>query len=132
MKSSLTKWSRPLLAAALLLASQWALALTIKPFDAATLGQLQKEGKPVVVDFHADWCPTCKNQSLALEELKADPELANHTVLIADYDNVKDLRKAMKVRSQSVMVVFKGEQEVARVTGQTRAAEIKAIFVKAQ
>ena len=63
-----------------------------------------------MVDFHAHWCRSCKNQSLTLEELKANAEWANHTVLVAAYDNVEDPYKPMKVRSQSVILVFKSEQ----------------------
>lgn len=123
---------RTLIGATLLTASAWALALTVKPYSAAELAGLQQAGKPVAVHFHADWCSTCKNQARALEELKADPQLQAMTVLVANYDNEKDLRKSLKVRSQSIMVVYKGAQEVDRVNGQTRAADIKSAFVKAQ
>jgi len=85
----------------------------------------------VVVHFHADWCSTCVAQAKSLEALKADPQLKSVTVLIADYDKEKELRKTMKIRSQSVMVVFKGPQEVTRLAGQTQAADIKAAFLKA-
>lgn len=131
-RSPLKSLLRTTLGAVLMTASAWALALTVKPYSADELAALQQAGKPVAVHFHADWCPTCKNQARALEELKADPQLDDMTVLVADYDNVKDLRKSLKVRSQSVMVVYKGAQEVSRVNGQTRAADIKAHFVKAQ
>ena len=123
---------RSLIGAALMGASAWALALTVKPYSAADLAGLQQAGKPVAVHFHAEWCSTCKGQERALNELKADPQLDAMTVLVADYDTEKDLRKAMKVRSQSIMVIFKGTQEVGRINGQTRAADIKSAFVKAQ
>lgn len=128
----LTTSLRTLIGAALMTASALALALTVKPYSAAELASLQQAGQSVAVHFHADWCSTCKNQARALDELKADPQLQAMTVLVADYDNEKDLRKSLKVRSQSVMVVYKGSQEVTRVNGQTRAADIKAEFAKAQ
>jgi thioredoxin 1 len=123
---------RAFVGTAFLTASAWALALTVKPYSEAELASLQQAGKPVTVHFHAEWCPTCKNQAKSLEELKADPGLRDMTVLVADYDNVKDLRRSLKVRSQSTMVIYKGAQEVARVNGQTRAADIRAELVKAQ
>lgn len=119
------------LTAILLVASNWAAALELKPFSAAELSTLQQQGKPVAVHFHADWCSTCVAQSKSLDTLKADPQLQAVTVLIADYDKEKDLRKSMKVRSQSIMVVYKGQQEVTRVNGQTRAPEIKSALAKA-
>ncbi len=118
-------------AACLITLSTWATALELKPFSATELNSTKQQGKPVAVHFHADWCSTCVSQAKALEALKADPQLKGMTVLIADYDKEKDLRKSMKVRSQSVMVVYKGAQEVSRVAGQTQPQEIKAAFLKA-
>lgn len=133
MRTSLvSSTARALIGATLLTASGWVLALTIKPYSAPELTSLQQSGKPVAVHFHADWCPTCVNQARALDELKADAQLKEVTVLVANYDTEKDLRKSLKVRSQSVFVVYKGAQEVTRINGQTRAAEIKAQLVKAQ
>jgi len=119
------------LAGCLLAAGSWASALDLKPFSQAELATIQQQGKPVVVHFHADWCSTCVAQSKTLDTLRSDPQLTTLTVLIADYDKEKDLRKSMKVRSQSVMVIFKGPQEVGRLAGQTRAEDIKAAFLKA-
>ncbi len=119
------------LAALLMAWSAWVSALELKPYSAAELSSMQQQGLPVVVHFHADWCSTCAAQARSLDALKADPELQGLTVLVADYDKEKDLRKSMKVRSQSVMVVFKGSQEVSRLAGKTRANDIKAAFSKA-
>ncbi len=128
---NLTHTLKLAVAASLMTLSTWASALELKPFSATELSTLQQQGRPLAVHFHADWCSTCVNQAKSLEALKSDPQLQGMTVLVANYDQEKDLRKSMKVRSQSVMVVFKGAQEVTRVNGQTRANDIKAAFVKA-
>lgn len=113
---------RPLLsviaAAALSLAAGFAHALDIQPYSAERLSAAQKAGKPVAVHFHAEWCSTCKAQEKALNALKAEPGL-DLTLLVADYDKEKDLKKQYKVRSQSVLIVFRGEQEKARLAGET-------------
>lgn len=119
------------LATLLMTVSAWAAALELKPYSAAELGALQQRGQSVAVHFHADWCSTCAAQAKSLETLKTDPQLQGMTVLVADYDQEKALRKSMKVRSQSIMVVFKGAQEVTRVNGQTRAQDLKAAFLQA-
>ena len=119
------------LTAGLLALSTLASALELKPFSQSELSAVQQQGRPVVVHFHADWCSTCVAQAKSLEALKADPQLKAMTVLVADYDKEKELRKSMKIRSQSVMVVFKGSEEVTRLAGQSQATDIKAAFLKA-
>ena len=58
-------------------------------------------------------------------QLKTEPDL-DITLLVADYDQEKDLRKTMKVRMQSTLVVFKGSEEKARLAGDTAADKIRA------
>jgi len=106
-------------------------ALELRPFDTAALSALQGAGKPVAVHFHAEWCPTCVNQKRSLEQLKADAQLKDMTVLVADFDNEKDLRRQLKVRSQSVLVVFRGKDEVARSAGETKPEQLRQALAKA-
>jgi thiol:disulfide interchange protein len=119
------------LALSLLGISGGADALEIQDYDAATLAGLQNAGKPVALHFHADWCPTCVNQSRALNQLKAAGHLQGMTVLVADYDKEKDLKRQHKVRSQSVLIVFKGTAEVARSAGETQPEALSLALAKA-
>ena len=116
---------RPLLATALVAATGLVQALTVQPFTAQALADAQAAGKPVAVHFHADWCPTCKQQEKAIAQLKTEAGL-DITLLVADYDKEKDLRRALKVRSQSTLVVFKGKDEKARLGGDTAPEKIRA------
>ena len=116
--------------AAGLLAATWAQALTLAPYSAQALAEAQQAGKPVAVHFHADWCGTCKTQEKSFAQLKTEPGL-DITVLVADYDKEKDLRRAMKVRSQSTLVVFKGAEEKARSGGETDPAKLRAALKSA-
>jgi thioredoxin 1 len=111
-------------AAAVLCSATWSQALEVKPFTAAALAQAEKAGEPVAVHFHADWCPTCKAQTLMLNKLKAEPGLTI-TVLVAEYDNQGDLKKRFAVRGQSTLVVLKGSKEVTRLVGDTSAEGIR-------
>lgn len=119
------------LAASLLGMASVAQALEVRPFDGATLASLQGAGKPVAVHFHADWCPTCVNQSRSLDQLKAGGQLQGMTVLVADYDKEKGLKRQHKVRSQSVLIVFKGSTEVARSAGETKPEQLRQALAKA-
>ena len=118
------KFSHWLLSAALLVAATTAQALEIKPYTGAALADAQKAGKPVALHFHADWCPTCKAQEKSLAVLKAEPGL-DVLLLVADYDTEKALKTRFKVRSQSTLVVLHGDQERARLVGDTSADAIR-------
>lgn len=115
----------------LLVLSPAVFALDIQPYSADRLAQLQSAGKPVAVHFHAEWCGTCKTQEKALQAIKAEGSVPQVTLLVADYDKEKDLRRKMKVAAQSTLVVFKGGSEVARVGGETATDKLKAALVVA-
>lgn len=116
---------------ALLALAPAAYALDIQPYSADRLAQLQSAGKPVAVHFHAEWCGTCKTQEKALQTIKAEGSVPQVTLLVADYDKEKDLRRKMKVAAQSTLVVFKGSNEVARLGGETATDKLKAALVVA-
>jgi len=115
--------AKTLVATALAAAAGLAQALDIQPYSDTALAQAQTAGRAVAVHFHAEWCTTCKQQEKSLAALKA--EGMDVTVLVADYDKEKDLRKRLNVRSQSVFVVFRGTQEKGRIVGETRIERIR-------
>jgi thiol-disulfide isomerase/thioredoxin len=118
------------LGAALALAVPIAQALDVVPYSASALAAAQKAGEPVVLQFHATWCPTCKAQDKVFDSLKSDPAL-KLTLMQADYDTEKALEREMKITAQSTLVVFHGPTERARVVGETDPARLKAVLSKA-
>jgi thioredoxin 1 len=117
--------------AATLLASSYSALAGSMAFDQAAFDKARMEGKPVAVQFHASWCPTCKTQTGVVAQVMAEPRFKDLTVFIADYDNSKALKQQLKVTQQSTFVVFKGEKEVARSTGQTSKDAIAQTLGKA-
>lgn len=101
------------------------------PFETAKFDALNKEGKPVLVAIHADWCPTCKAQDPIVSELLKTPELQGITALRVDFDKQKDAVKRFKVQYQSTLIVFKAGKEVGRSTGDTKKDGIAALLKKA-
>lgn len=118
---------RFILGTVLLSAAVLAHALDIQPYSADALAAAQKAGKPVALHFHAEWCSTCTTQAKALQKLKAEPGL-DLTVMVVDYDNEKALKQRFKVRSQSVFVVLRGEQERGRSSGETSPDAIRTVL----
>ena len=92
---------------------------TMDAFKAA-----QKDGKSVLVDVWASWCPTCKAQGPILKSVLAKPQNKDVVLMRVNFDTQLDVLKSFKVQSQSTLIMFKGSQEVARSVGDTDAASI--------
>jgi thioredoxin 1 len=108
------------------------LASAAEPYTDKRFAALTGAGKNVVLDVHADWCPTCQRQQPVLLKLVEAAPYQEFQVLVVDYDDQGDVRKRFKVPSQSTLVVFKGATEVARATGITDSAQIAALLDKAR
>ncbi|WP_296508193.1 thioredoxin family protein [Rhodoferax sp.] len=108
-----------------------AFALDIQPYTPQAFADLQQAGKPVALHFHADWCPTCRAQEKVFNQWKGDTTVPG-TLLVANYDKEKDLKKQYGVRSQSTVIVFKGSMETARLGGATDPATLRTALQSAQ
>ena len=107
-----------------------AMAGDIKPFSQQEFDQLTHEGKPVVLDISASWCPTCKAQKPIIEGLMKQPAYKDVTLLAIDFDSAKPLLKKFKVSMQSTLVGFKGEKEVGRSVGDTTPEGLEGLIKK--
>lgn len=116
----------------LALSSMMSLAMAgdIKPFDQSAFDRLAQEGKPVVLDISATWCPTCKAQKPIIDGLMKQPAYKEVTLMTLDFDADKPILKKFKVTMQSTLVAFKGDKEVARSTGDTTPAGLEALVRK--
>ncbi len=115
---------------ALGLAAHTASALDIQPYTPQALAAAQKAGKPVALHFHADWCPTCRAQEKVFNSLKPDTSL-DLPLLVVDYDKERALKQSLKVRTQSTLIVYRGEKETARLAGDTDEARLRAALKSA-
>lgn len=102
-----------------------------EPFDDAAFAQAQKDGKPILIDIFAAWCPTCRAQKPILEQLTAKPEFKDLLVLVVDFDTQKDAVRAFKATSQSTLIAYDGESETGRTVGDTDPASIEALLKSA-
>ena len=101
------------------------------PYEKAAFDRAVAAGEPVIVQFHADWCPTCRAQAPIVSELLGQAKLKPVKFFIADFDKERALKTALNVSAQSTFVVFKAGKEVTRSTGVTQRAGIEAVFDQA-
>lgn len=107
-----------------LLSIKLAAAAVGQPFTQPHFEALQREGRPVLIWFHVDWCPTCRTQDKILTELLALPELRGLTVLRVDFDHQKPVVRAFNAVRQSTFILFKGGKELGRSLGGTYREDI--------
>lgn len=126
---------RPLLlaivASVTLLGALPASAAEWKPFDAAAFATAQKEGKSILVDIFAAWCPVCRAQNPILVQLTREPKFKDLVVFKVDFDSQKADVRALKAQSQSTLIAFKGETEKGRTVGDTNEKSIAALVESA-
>ena len=99
-----------------------------KDFDAAAFAQAQKDGKPILVDVFAAWCPVCRAQNPILTQLTREPKFKDMVVFNVDFDNQKDALRALNAQRQSTLIVYKGEKETGRSVGDTNPGSIEALL----
>jgi len=106
-------------------------AVEVKPYDAGAVAAAVAAGTTVVLDFHADWCGTCRRQAAVLAELAGDSELAGVVVFKVNFDTANDLKAHYNVKKQSTMVKIGPDGEIDRIVGQTGRSQIRSFLARA-
>jgi thiol:disulfide interchange protein len=88
-----------------------------RPFSRARLAELRQAGNTVMVDFSADWCPTCKfNLATAIETRRVKKLVEKNRVvpLLADWTDgspeIKQMLESLESRSIPVLAIFPGSE----------------------
>lgn len=104
-----------------------ALAETATPFTTAAFDAAKAEGKSILVEISAPWCPTCKAQKPILADIKGKPDFGPLVIMEVDFDSQKDVVRALGAQMQSTLIAFKGTTETGRSVGDTDPASIEAL-----
>ena len=64
----------------------------------------QRTGQTVLVDVHADWCLTCREQVPSAEATSRDPAVSRLVILKLDCDGQATERRALGVTKQSMLI----------------------------
>jgi len=100
------------------------------PFTDEAFKAAQVSGSPILIEIHADWCPTCKAQQPILDKLTSEPKFKDLKIFRVDFDSMKPQVKAFGAQMQSTLIVFKGTTEQGRSVGDTKEDSIAALLDK--
>jgi len=100
------------------------------PFSAEAFKAAQASGSPILIEIHADWCPTCKAQNPILDKLTSNAKFKDLKVFRVDFDAMKPVVRQFGAQMQSTLIVFKGSAEQGRSVGDTKEASIEALLDK--
>lgn len=103
-------------------------AVEYRSFTSEAFAQAQAAGRPILVEVHADWCPTCRAQAPAIRRAAAASEFGDLIVFTLDFDRQTSERRALGVRAQSTLIAFNGAAETARSVGETDPGRISALL----
>lgn len=99
-------------------------SLTSETFDQV----IGNAGKPVLVDFWAEWCGPCKMLAPILDQI-AEQQDGAATIAKVDIDAHPELAERFGIRAIPTLIVFKDGQPVTTITGVKSKAFIEAALV---
>ena len=103
-------------------------AVTEVKFTPAAFAKAQAEGKPVLIDVAAWWCPVCLSQNRTIKRITANPAYNKLTIFKINYDSQKPEWQSLGVAKQGTLIGFIGKREVARVAFETDEAKIGGLL----
>ena len=77
----------------------------------------KSSGKTVVVNSYEVWCGTCNKQTKILDQ--AEKEFTDIVFLSYEQSKNKDIAQKLDIKFWTTIVVYKGDNEIARIVGQT-------------
>ena len=85
-------------------------------------------GKTIVINSYEVWCGTCSKQTKILNQ--AEKEFKDIIFLSYEQSNNKDIAQKLGIKFWTTIVVYKGDNEIARIVGQTDKETIYSAIQK--
>jgi thioredoxin len=95
--------------------------LGVRPADLGAL--IAQSAKPLLVEFWAPWCGTCRLMAPSLTRLRAEHGDAVEVVTL-NVEEGQDEARAHNVLSLPTVIVFRGGSEVKRINGMISYANL--------
>ena len=91
-------------------------------FSIEVFEKAKASGKTIVINSYEIWCGTCDAQTKVLNE--AEQEFKEIIFLSYEQSKNKDIAKKLDIKYWTTIVVYKGNNEVSRLIGQTEKEKI--------
>lgn len=102
----------------------------VTKYSAQNLQSLQAQGKTVLVDVYASWCPTCRAQTPVLDKLLKEKKFAQVTALRLDWDDQREDARALGAPRQSTLFLYRGGNKIATSVAETQEAPLRAFLAQ--
>jgi|TARA_B110000438_G_C15502007_1_gene516102 thiol-disulfide isomerase/thioredoxin len=97
-------------------------------FSIEAFEKAKASGKTIVINSYEVWCGTCSKQTKVLNQAERD---FNEIIFLSyEQSKNKDLAKKLGIKHWTTIVVYKGENEVYRIIGQTKKEAIYSAIKK--
>jgi hypothetical protein len=93
-----------------------------------TFKKLQSEGKPILVEINADWCPICAKQRPIVDRLTEGASLKDIQILVVSFDGQKAVVRSFGATMQSTLIAYRGDKETGRLVGETDPLTIQKLL----
>ena len=97
-------------------------------FSIEIFEKAKASGKTIVINSYEVWCGTCGAQTKVLNQAKK--EFSEIIFLSYEQSKNKDIANKLKIKHWTTIVVYKGNNEVSRIIGQTKKEIIYSAIKK--
>ena len=97
-------------------------------FSEKVFENAKASGKTIVINSYEVWCGTCSKQTKILNQ--AEEEFKDIIFLSYEQSKNEDIAQKLGIKFWTTIVVFKGDNEAARIVGQTDKETIYSAIQK--
>ena len=97
-------------------------------FSTEIFEKAKTDGRTIVINSYEKWCGTCGVQTKILDQ--AEKEFKDIVFLSYEQSKNKNIAQKLSIKFWTTIVVYKGNDEIARVVGQTDKEIIYAAIQK--
>ena len=97
-------------------------------FSEEIFEKAKASGKTIVVNSYEVWCGTCSQQTKILDQ--AEKEFRDIVFLSYEQSKNKDIAQKLGIKFWTTIVVYKGDNEIVRIVGQTDKETIYSAIQK--